>query len=232
MIKGLTPQARESIEAFMRPRMTQERGHDVEHVLRVRDWAMRIGGEEDFEEMGLLEAAALLHDVGLGEVEDRRAHGRAGASVARDFLTAEGLFDAAGIEAVCHAVEWHCSNRGGDGPILDILRDADMQDMFGAVGVLRGIAFASHKRLLDPAQPKGGTWGMGAKEFNVRFDSGIGHGETIMDVLNFHISCYDNLATEAGRRLARPKVQYIRDFILAVEEEVSGNVRGAGHIKA
>ncbi|MBN2311595.1 MAG: HD domain-containing protein [Candidatus Hydrogenedentes bacterium] len=212
----------ERIEAYARRFMSAEPGHDFAHVSRVRHWALRIARAEGYPDLAAVEAAALLHDIGLASAEDRATHGARGADMARRFLLDEALFPADTVDAICHAIRYHCTNREGSGPLLGILRDADMMDMFGAIGVLRCIQFAGDKPGFDPANPKGPLWNMTAAGFDARIDRALGTGDTIVDVLNFHISCYDNLATDTARRLARPGVDFIRRFILELEADVAG----------
>ena len=54
-------------------------GHDIKHVERVRHNALTIARAEGFADLDLVEAAALLHDIGLAHVETRERHGPVGA---------------------------------------------------------------------------------------------------------------------------------------------------------
>lgn len=208
------------IEAYARERMVGEPGHDFEHVNRVRHWAVKIARAEGYTPLEAAEAAALLHDIGLPDARPRRKHGERGAELARDFLEGQHLFEAPVLEEIEHAIRFHCTNRGGEGQLLDILRDADMMDMFGAVGLLRGIVFVADKPLYDPDRPKGVLWGASAGDFDKRIDEGLGIGDTITDVLNFHISCYENLATASARSMAAPMAAFLQDVLMRVESEV------------
>ena len=62
--------------------------HDFKHANRVRDWALRIASSEAVLDLALVEAAALLHDIGLTrvEVEQRGQHAQVGAEIAEQFL--------------------------------------------------------------------------------------------------------------------------------------------------
>ena len=121
------------IEEFVEQFMAAEPGHDFEHIKRVRNWALKIARAEGCEDLEVVEAAALLHDIGIPAANPRRKHGEAGAEMAREFLAERGFFTENQIEEICHAIQYHCTNRGGDGKLLDVLRDADMMDMFGAM---------------------------------------------------------------------------------------------------
>ena len=53
--------------------------HDFKHVDRVRRWALHIARDEGYADLALVEAAALLHDIGLAHVTERSDHGGVGA---------------------------------------------------------------------------------------------------------------------------------------------------------
>lgn len=219
----MRPAFMNEIEAFSQQFMGCERGHDFEHIKRVRNWTLRIARTEEFERLDMAETAALLHDIGIPKAKPRREHGEVGAQMAREFLLEHGFFPKDEVDAICHAIQYHCTNRGGEGRLLDILRDGDMMDMFGAMGILRGIVFVADKPHYDPENIKGATWRASAEYFDDRFDNGLGFGDTIVDMLNFHISCYENLATGAARRMAAPMVETIRQFVKQLEDDVLDN---------
>jgi HD superfamily phosphodiesterase len=103
-----------------------------------------------------------------------------------------------------------------------ILRDADMLDAVGAIGLMR--AFTSKYALpeYDPEHVKGNTWGLTGRDYDQRFATGEGIGSTIIDQVNFQISFYDNLNTQAAKRLAAPLVEFMRAFVRQIEAEVQG----------
>ena len=188
------------IEAFARPFMVAEIGHDFKHIDRVRNWVLRIAREEGYPDLEAVEAAALLHDIGLRD-GGRRMHAEFGAELAGAFLREQGFFDEARICEIENAIRFH-SSLDGHGAMLDILQDADGLELFGAIGLLR--AFTSKATLpeYDENQVKGETWAMSADDFTQRFKSGVGVGSTIVDQVNFQISCYKNLHTPTARDCA------------------------------
>jgi len=60
----------------------------VEHALRVRNYALKIAEDENFEDKELIELAALLHDIGY--IKGYQYHERNGAPFARQFLNGKG----------------------------------------------------------------------------------------------------------------------------------------------
>lgn len=209
------------IEEFARHHMEGgEPGHDFKHADRVRCHALAIARREGYAHHDRLEAAALLHDVGLRSSPKRSAHGEIGAQMAGQFLRAARLFPDAVIDEITGAIRLHCSVEADSSPLLAILRDADMLEMFGAIGILRGVTSKASQPEYDPLNPRGDTWALSAEDFNRRFASGIGVGPTIVDQLNFQLSCFDNLNTETARQMARPRVAYLRGFLEALIDEL------------
>jgi uncharacterized protein len=195
--------------------------HGYKHVDRVRRWALAIAREEGFSELTLLEAAALLHDIGLAHVEQRNQHARVGAEVAAQFLRERRLFSAQENEAIVDAVRNH--NALHDlGPLATILRDADILDMLGAVGVMRAFTSKYAQPTYDPRNIKGETWGMTVRDVDRLFAEGKGIGAYIVDQINFQASCAGNLRTETAKRIAAPLVEYMRGFLIQLECEIGG----------
>jgi HD superfamily phosphodiesterase len=196
--------------------------HDYKHVARVRRWALRVADEEGYGELLLVEAAALLHDVGLahlGPGTPRSQHGAVGAEVAARYLQQEGSFSEAERGAIVEAVGCHNVLRCG-GELAAILRDADMLDALGAVGIVRAFVSKYAQPEYDPANVKGETWGLGARDYDRRFAAGEGVGSTIVDQINFQISFAGNLSTGSARRAAAPLVTYMRGFLRQLAHEV------------
>jgi hypothetical protein len=196
--------------------------HNYAHVDRVRNWAVQIARAEGFTELDMVETAALLHDIGLAFVTERRFHGKVGAEKTAEFLHRHNLFSEAEISAICEAIRNHTKVTGG-GHLGAILRDADILDLLGAMGVMRCCISQYSWREYDPAQIKGDTWGITAAGMTARFQAGLGTGTTIVDQLNFQMSCYENLQSEAAREWGRPLVAYLRNFILQLEQEVANS---------
>ncbi len=209
------------VEEYARRTMTGAVAHDFKHVDRVRRWARLLAAGESFQDPELLEAAALLHDIGLSATTDGTRHAEVGAAAAADFLHGTGSFAEAEIRAITEAVRYHSSIADRNDRLLDILRDADSLDALGAVGLMRAFTSKAGKPDYDPANVKSDTWGLSGRGFDARFDDGKGIGNTILDQVNYQISYYDNLRTETARRLAAPLVAYTKRFVLQLEREIA-----------
>jgi len=166
---------------YVKKIMTNEIAHDITHVHRVRNWALYIAKKENFNDLEIVELAVLLHDIGLSQATKRSQHGEVGAKMAAKFLKNNTILSQDKINDVCNAIQFHNKNREGKGRLLEILRDADMMDLFGAVGIMRAFTSQSSKPVYDIKNIKGETWQMTAKDFDKRFDNNIGIGEYIID---------------------------------------------------
>jgi uncharacterized protein len=214
----------EHIEKYVKKIMVGNSVHNYGHINRVRNWAIVIAKNESYEKQDLVEAAALLHDIGY-TYADERNHGHVGAEKAREYLHDTGSFSVEEIDEIAHAIYHHSSNRGGEGTLLNILRDADMLDGLGAFGILRCIKPMAADPDYGPENIKGATWEMGVEEFNERMDSGRGAGQYIVDHLNFQISWYGNMATETARKHAKPLIDFMKTYIQQLEAEVNTPLR-------
>src|SRR5690349_13699121 len=133
----------QTIEAYAKPLMTGEIAHDFKHVDRVRHWALKIAKQEGYPDLELVEATALLHDIGLLS-GGRNHHAEVGAQLATDFLQEHQLFEEAEIDAIAYAIRNH-NSLDGEGQLLAILQDADTLDLLGAVGLMRGFTSKADK---------------------------------------------------------------------------------------
>jgi putative nucleotidyltransferase with HDIG domain len=215
------------MESFIVPEFKV--GHALPHTDRVRRRARYIAEREAPQQKTLVEAAALLHDVGLTQVTERRHHGTVGAECARQYLDEHQCFSPAERTQIAEAIQAHTQVRGG-GIVGDIVRDADILDMLGAVGIMRAFQSLDGRPAYHRHNVKGETWGITADGITQRFTEGKGTGETIVDHLNFQLSCAENLSTHTAKTLARPLHTVLRDYILQLECEVAGSSTHETHL--
>ncbi len=211
----------EQIETYAKSLMIGEIAHDYKHVDRVRHWALKIAEREHYPHFEHVEAAALLHDIGLSS-GDRKHHGEIGAEWAAQFLQEHQLFPTEEISEITSAIRYHNTLESG-GQLVLILRDADALDLLGAVGLMRGFTSKWDKPDYPPDHIKGTTWGMNADAFTDRFQSGVGIGNFVVDQINFQISCYDNLKTTSAKAFGRPLVAFMRTFMDEFEKQINGS---------
>ena len=143
----------EPIQALLRGMVAYEAGnpHQIQHSLKVHGFARMIAEGErlDARTRLILEAAAIVHDVGIRVAREKygRTDGplqeREGPAPARELLAAAG-FDEALIDRVCFLVAHHHTPDQVDGPDYRILLEADLlvnlfEDGVSKDAVVRGL---------------------------------------------------------------------------------------------
>ncbi len=205
------------IENYVKLLKIRKFAHGFDHTGRVRNWMLKIAIAERYPNMDIVEAAALLHDIGRSRGDGD--HGEIGAQLAQEFLLKNNLFASAEVQEIVDAVKFHNKNRKVGGKLLDMLRDADILDLLGATGILRETMADHHLPMFNFQSVKGETWGMSARDFDKRIVSGEGKGDTISDQLNFQISCYENIKTDFAKKMAEPMVEFMCVFLKQLEKE-------------
>ncbi|MFB6203505.1 MAG: HD domain-containing protein [Candidatus Nanohaloarchaea archaeon] len=210
---GLDEEEREALRRKLReefPEHVEETGGEnfrIEHSLRVHRYVVKLMQRDEIRELGpdgrVVEAAALLHDVGKAEeVEegvmnsDGDRHAREGAPRAGEL--ASGILDRAGIELLEQVVRNHHSEpETVEGKVL---QDADELGKFGVLDVWRMVTYASE------------------------------HGETFQDVRDYFWDHYvgkkeemiEDLEFECSREVARQRLDRYRELVEEMELERRG----------
>jgi uncharacterized protein len=190
--------------------------HDFDHVLRVLALAERIGQAEGAD-LGIVRAAALLHDVGREQAEAKGLdHAAFAAERARAILDGH---PPARIEAVAQAIAAHRFRTDPQPASLEaqVLFDADKLDAIGAVGVARAFAYggAHDQRLWAPID-------------SVDMARWLEEGDHPHDHTPVHefvvklSRLKDRLFTPTGRSIAQDRHEYMVDFYERFDAEVQG----------
>jgi uncharacterized protein len=143
---AVSPVLLAAIEKEARAFFRSARGsHDWDHTERVRRLCLRIGSKERAD-LGVLELAALLHDIGRGREDrsgGRTCHARAGAGLARRLLERHGV-NGSTTRDVVRCIRTHRFRKRSVPRTLEakVLFDADKLDSIGAVGIGRAFLFA------------------------------------------------------------------------------------------
>jgi uncharacterized protein len=189
--------------------------HDWDHTERVRRLSLRIGRKEKAD-LGVLELAALLHDIGREE-EDRSygriCHARIGAALAKAILESYGC-DPATVRVVVEAIRTHRFRKGGAPRTLEarILFDADKLDSIGAVGIGRAFLFAGevgarlHDKEIDVGKTKPYT----------REDTA--YREYLVKLSRVR----DRMTTREGKRVAAERHRFMAAFFDRLNKETDG----------
>ncbi len=195
--------------------------HDYKHVERVRRWALIIAEKEGFPQRELLEAACLLHDIGLSRVRKVNRHGIAGAKISRKILADLNLFSKSKINEICFAIRHHNTIQKLPGELLAILRDADMLDSLGNVGIMRACMSKNYLPEYLTGNTKGSSWGFNNFNFDKYFRAKKTAIVTVADQINFQISFFDNLNTETAKRLSKKLIKKMQNFLIELEKEIN-----------
>ena len=113
--------------------------HGLDHVLRVVKLARYIG-ELEGADMDVLMPAAYLHDIARSAENGKTDHAKIGAAMASEFLKRIG-YPEDKISEIHHAIKVHRYKSEEKPRTLEalILKDADMLDAIGAVGIYRAV---------------------------------------------------------------------------------------------
>ena len=185
-------------------------GHGLGHALRVRRLASMIAREVGAD-VEVVEAAALLHDLAraLGCEGD---HAEASASLAEALMAEVGVppDKAARVAEVIRGHRY--SSRSKPRSLEEaVLRDADMLDAVGAIGVMRAVAYGAskHRALYDLEDPFAEHRGLDDSRYT------LDHFYTKL------VKLADHMNTEAGRREALRRLRFLEEFLEELRRELS-----------
>jgi uncharacterized protein len=179
--------------------------HGFDHAERVASLAKYIAEKEGYDK-DEAEIAALLHDIGRTVQEEERDHGPAGVPLATEILNAHTEYDADTKLRILHAIRDH-SNFKAEGKLTHIVQDADKLDGLGAIGLMRGYTSQAESQCYDPSDiiPTAGK----------RY-------ATIHHMLAFQMEWFDMMETDTGKRIAKKRHAFMKNFLKTFESEVLG----------
>lgn len=182
--------------------------HDFKHVTRTAAIARYIAKQEGYD-IKEAEIAGLLHDVGRTVQEEEKGHGPAGVPLARQLLDGFTDYDETTKLRILAAVRDHGEAKT-EGKLTAIIRDADMIDGLGAIGIMRACTSKSHLPDYDPE--------------NFIPPMGQRRGTTVCGQIAFQMEWVDPgfMQTETGKRLARKRYEFMREFLDELQKEISG----------
>ena len=207
----------ENIIREARALMAADRGsHGWDHVDRVLNLCRRIALQEGAD-LEVLEAAAILHDIGRSrekEADGRVCHARIGAEEAGRILR-RYQYPVLLIDRVVSCIATHRFRGNGDEPgslEAKVLFDADKLDSIGAVGVGRAFLFAGE---------------VGARLHNSDLDISNTRAYSREDTAyrEFSVKLHrikDRMLTATGKRLARKRHEFMVAYFKRLDEEVRG----------
>ena len=192
--------------------------HDIDHTLRVRMTAAKLGDLEKADPL-LLDYASLLHDVGREqELSDqgKTCHAELGAELSKEILAELGIENQAFVDAVCDCVRQHrFRRRNQDKPQsieAKVLYDADKLDSLGAIGLARAFHFAGR---------------IGAKVHNSAEQAmnSESYGPEDSAYREFLVKLRllpDKMLTENGKKMAQKRLLLMQQFFVNLNRECDG----------
>ena len=189
--------------------------HDWEHTERVYNLCMHIG-EKEKADTGILQYAAILHDIGRKndhQSKGKKCHAEIGAKNAGKILKKFKMNEDK-IKKIIHCIETH-RFRGDKKPQsleAKVLFDADKLDSIGAIGIGRAFLFAGeigarvHNKDIEVEKTKSYT----------REDTAYREFLVKMRYLK------DRMLTKTGKKIAKGRHEFMVNFFDRINKEVSG----------
>jgi uncharacterized protein len=200
-------------------------GHDAEHVERVRQLALRIA-EKEGADMIVVEAAALMHDLGrwIEKKDSTKDHAEESVNIAKEILKGLDMPDDK-VEAILYAIKVHRFSKGimPDTKEAKVLQDADRLDSIGAIGIARCfLTGGAHNRLpYDPKDPACRN----KKHHSSSSVKGKYYDDSKYCVDHFFtklLRISEGLHTKTARGLADARTEFMKKFLEQIEKEING----------
>ncbi|MCK9577875.1 HD domain-containing protein [bacterium] len=197
--------------------MPSSSDHDFEHTIRVYNLCLHLARLEKNVDMEILEAAALLHDIGrIDEDKDSNLdHAIIGAKKAVPILQ-ELNFSVDQIEKIKHCICAHRYRNKVDAESIEakILFDADKLDSTGAIGVARAMAWVGkkNKQIYTTAEETEKAVASNCKNAD--------SPQTEYEIKVKYIS--EKMFTCEGKRIAIERTKFYRGFLDRLEKEILG----------
>ncbi len=197
--------------------------HDWHHTMRVWVIAQKIVlNETQSVNLEILELAIYLHDNARQEEDDSNGsadHALLGSKKAKVLLQSL-KYPEVTINGVCHCIESHRfrKNKKDQHPLsieAEILFDADKLDSIGATGVARAFLYAGengYQLYRDLPQEYNGVSRDKNPDIhtaNIEYEVKLKHIEGL-------------LLTKQGKKIARARHQFMKNFFGRLEDEVKG----------
>jgi len=206
-----------AIETYMLAQM-KDSAHDRHHVYRVLNSALDIASYETVNDMDVLLAACLLHDIGREKqfANLELCHARIGGEMAYEFLLSLGLTE----QQALHVKDCISTHRfRGDNPPQSIeakiLFDADKLDASGAIGIARTLIYEG--QVSEPLY-------IINEAGNIVTDGGGAEISSFFQEYNYKLkNVYDSFFTAHARKTAIERKNAAQDFYNSLYAEISTN---------
>lgn len=205
-------------------------GHDINHVMRVYHWALKLIKSENNIDLDVLIVAVLLHDIAhVKEKKDRLGkicHARVSAKMAQKILK-KFEYPQNKIDKIVHCILAHRYRTTGVEPKTKeakILFDADKLDCLGAVGVARSYIWVGRNNAKIytevPLEKYIKDNLTGGKRMG-RIKNKTKHSP-ILEYKTKLKYIPDKLYTQKAKKIAKERLKYMELFFDRLKEEIKG----------
>jgi uncharacterized protein len=194
-------------------------GHDWWHLYRVWQLSKRIAKEEKADSL-VTELGALLHDIADFKFHDGDLS--AGPRAAREWLQGQGAHEDL-VDKVCDIVENVSFKGAAEADKMKslegkIVQDADRLDAIGAIGISRVFSYGGHKGKAIHNPDIKPNLNMLFEQYKKGSNSAINHFYEKLLLLK------DRMNTEAGKKIAEHRHQYMEGYLKEFYAEWEGKV--------
>jgi len=211
--------------------MSSDAGHKFDHVMRVYNLAMHIAEKESEEiDIEVLQAAALLHDIGgVKEINDPSGntdHAIEGAKMAEPILQQMG-YSAEKIKHIQDCIISHRFKTENKPKTIEakILFDADKLDANGAIGLARMFIWIQnnkahiYRKVNIDDYIKENLCG----KINGRIQDKSKHSPQIEYEIKIKF-LIDRLHTETAKEICKDRSAFFKEFLDRLEKEINGQM--------
>lgn len=201
--------------------------HNIDHVMRVYNTCKVIASTESNVEMGILEPAALLHDIArVIESNDKSGnidHASLGADMAEEVLN-EIEYPKEFIDPIRHCIETHRFRSDNDPKTIEakILFDADKLDVIGSIGIARTFMLAGQFKQRITTNISNSYIRDNTVD-NGRIKDVSKHSPLMEYEYKFK-KIPDKLYTEKGKQIGRERLDFMKRYFDRLNLEVSGEL--------
>lgn len=202
---------------FLAQAMSGDPAHDISHVSRVVQNALRLT-EAEGGDLAVTIPAAWLHDC-VTVAKDSPLRKQASSLAADEAVRFLKSIDypAGLLPAIAHAIEAHSFSANIPAETIEarIVQDADRLEAIGAIGIARCFLTGGSMGtpLYEPSDPFANNRELDDKRFTLD---------------HFYVKLFklaDTMQTDAGRAEAIRRTEYMREFLQRLGEEIGANAR-------
>ena len=206
--------------------------HDIDHIMRVYNLAMTIAKTENNVDLDVLQAGALLHDIGgakeANDPSGKTDHAVVGAEMAKPILENLGFSDDK-IKHIQECILAHRYRTDNKPETIEakIVHDADKLETVGAIGLARAFSWIGkhHAKIYKKVDDieKYAKENLTEGKINGRIMDKSKHSIHI----NYETKekfLLENLYTETSKRVGQERFAYYKDFLDRLDKEVVGEL--------